>query len=72
MAYHSRNGLHFERLWDGSVRIFMKPRVDDEPVELAVLPENEWASVVASVSESGENYQRWMEARLFHGESRGS
>lgn len=72
--FHSRNGLFFCRLNDtGEVRIIKTrdgrmPDPDTNPPEWAItLPENEWASVVCSVSAAGETSARWMCARQFHG-----
>ena len=72
--FHSKNGLFFCRLNDsGEVRIIKTrdgkmPDPDTNPPESAVtLTENEWASVVCSVSKGGEDHARWMRARRFHG-----
>lgn len=69
--FHSKNGLFFERLQDGSVHIIRTydardVRPDNVVLDI-ILPENEWASVVCSVSADGENSARWMLARRFHG-----
>jgi len=79
--FHSKNGLFFWRQKDGGdVRIiktsdgkdpFTHPigdgQMENNVVCDVVLAENEWASVVAAVSADGENYERWMSARIFHG-----
>ena len=72
--FHSKNGLFFCRLNDsGEVRIIKTrdgkmPDPDTNPPESAVtLTENEWASVVCSVSKGGDDHARWMRARRFHG-----
>ncbi len=72
--FHSKDGLFFCRLNDtGEVRIIKTrdgkfPDPDTNPPEWAVtLAENEWASVVATVSADGESYDKWMAARVFHG-----
>ena len=72
--FHLKDGLFFVRLNDtGEVRIIKTrdgkmPDPDTNPPEWAVtLAENEWASVVCSVSADGEDHARWMHARRFHG-----
>lgn len=59
-GFHARDGWFFKRLEYGAVEIS-----NDEGS--IVLTENEWASVVCSVSGDGENGERWMQARKFHG-----
>lgn len=75
---HARNGFCFERMGDGSVRIqkvlYGKSPVDPnaQSVEVgfseATIPANEWASVVAHVSERGESSETFQTALRFHGE----
>lgn len=73
--FHSRDGLFFQREGSGSVRIIKtsdgkEPREDTNSTNILfmlVLAENEWGSVVCSVSKAGEDYARWMRARRFHG-----
>ena len=79
--FHSKNGLFFQATGQGNVCIvktsdgknpYSKTFGDSDKVETNIvcdvtLTENEWASVVCSVSEGGETYERWMAARLFHG-----
>lgn len=79
--FHSRNGLFFHATGQGNVRI-IKTNDGKEPVSClaanpdrvetnivcdVTLPENEWASVVSSVSKEGETASRWNQARRFHG-----
>lgn len=69
--FHLRNGLFFERLQGGHVRIIKTyderdVRPDNVVLDITV-PENEWTSVVCSVSKAGETLERWKEARQFHG-----
>jgi hypothetical protein len=76
-GFHSRDGFYFERLEDGTVRVSLclhglanTGRADQAPVAVVVrsvdLPENEWASVVASVSSLGDTGENWQRARDFH------
>ena len=70
--FHSKDGLFFFRLQpQGEVRIIKSTdgRLPDETntAWAVTLTENEWASVVCSVSDAGENHARWMRARRFHG-----
>lgn len=71
-GFHSREGFFFKRETDGSVTV----RVEGPPWEnghgqlqrTITLPENEWASVVSSVSLAGETAERWQAARDYHAE----
>lgn len=79
--FHSRNGLFFQATGQGNVAIvatndgkapFSRSAPDSDKVETNIvcnvtLPENEWASVVCSVSKDGEDATRWNMARRFHG-----
>ena len=74
IMFHSKEGLFFCRLNDsGEVRISKTldgkmPDPDINPAEWAItLAENEWSSVMCSVSALGETSERWRAARLFHG-----
>lgn len=79
--FHLRNGFFFERLNDGSVRIrYAQPVIDEfgNPAPAAgggyfkaiiaqvTVPENEWASVLASVCAAGETSKTWQAAREYH------
>lgn len=79
--FHLRDGLFFARsnatdvciikTTDGKMP-WRKSRAAGEPFDTNIVfeltvPENEWASVVCSVSVDGENHGRWMRARRFHG-----
>jgi hypothetical protein len=50
-GFHWRDGWWFKRLADGSVRVVHGDTT-------LVIPENEWASIVCSVSALGEAGQR--------------
>ncbi len=79
--FHSRNGLFFQATGQGTVAIvatndgkepFSRSKPDSSEIETNIvcnvtLPENEWASVVCSVSKDGETAARWNRARRFHG-----
>jgi len=61
-ALHWKDGIHFERLEDGSVRVFVRrwarsiqdgAVADDEA--LMTIPPDEWASIVAFVSADGHD-----------------
>ncbi len=78
--YHLRDGLFFARSNATDVCIiktadgktpWRQSREAGQPFDTNIVfeltvPENEWASVVASVSVLGENSQRWNAARDFH------
>ena len=75
MAFHWRNGWYWSRLPDGSVEVrnhgdFEKPDPNHAPGDgraTLVIPPNEWASIVCSVSAKGEDGARWNAAQDFHG-----
>ncbi len=50
--FHWARGWYFKRLEDGAVRIRQKD--GDEIVVEAVIPPDEWASIVSHVSRAGE------------------
>lgn len=70
--FHARQGLFFQREPDGAVRV--TKTVDGQPPAISwvnvvcdvALAEHEWASVVASVSKTGETTERWQQALTFH------
>lgn len=68
--FHSKNGLFFEGLSDGSVRI--RKTYDERDIRAdnvvmdVTLSDAAWASVVCSVSEVGETNERWKSALEFH------
>lgn len=59
--FHARDGWYFERLEDGSVRLF-----GDGSVHVDLDPDT-WASAVASVTAQGENRETFDAARKLHG-----
>lgn len=75
--FHAFDGLYFERLPDGSVRI-VKTDGKHQPGQCAasevvdmVLTSDTWASIISSVSAGGEEDYRWYLAKAFH-ESKGN
>ncbi len=69
--FHAKDGLFFARQSNGEVQVIStsdaRPPNGANVKSHISLKENEWASVVASVSLYGETSERWMRARLFHG-----
>ena len=66
--FHAKDGWFFQRNEDGSVSIIHNPssspdqgKAPDVTIDASV-----WASVVASVSRSGEENGRFYEALRFH------
>ncbi len=55
----------FQRLENGDVRIGKKKNV------YVIIPNSVWASVVCSVSKSGEEFGRWYLANDFHNSTSG-
>lgn len=66
--FHWNHGFFFQRQDDGSVTIAKYPLFPDNSVLEweYTMPENEWASIVASVSKNGETGESWRQARAFH------
>jgi len=80
MAFHLRDGVHFERGTQGAVTISKRVPVMAErgipaghqffiTLWSLTVPENEWASVLASMSARGETADTWHEAVQFHGKA---
>jgi len=68
-GFHWRDGWYFKRLDDGTVRVLL---VHGQQIyQHLIIPDNEWASIVCSVSADGETGERWQQARNFHGVSGG-
>lgn len=68
-GFHWRDGWTFKRMDDGSVRIRGHYAANSETggtVNL-IIPAQEWASIVCSVSKGGESDGRWDQAQDFHG-----
>lgn len=66
MFFHVKNGLCFERLSDGAVRIFKQESHILEVVWEERIDADSWASVVASVSAYGENSASFQAAEMLH------
>lgn len=68
MSFHWRDGLTFERMPDGAVKIIKRERSGDVeiPTFEVVIDPDSWASIVASVSMGGEVNGRFHESRRFH------
>lgn len=66
--FHSQNGLYFERLKDGSVRIIKRKDAmqDAEIIADETLDANCWASIIATMSYYGEEDYGFYRATLFH------
>lgn len=78
--FHARDGWHFGRNTDGSVTIERHVVNKDitgkfagsyAVVESVTIEASVWASIVASVSQAGEDRETWLAALKFHGESEG-
>lgn len=66
--FHLKEGWFFERLPNGSVMVTKRTDAGLESpiVTRMIVPPEEWASVVASVSAGGEFNGRWQAALDFH------
>jgi hypothetical protein len=60
-AYHWREGIYFSRMESGDVRIHKAPALID-----MLIPANEWASIVSSVSKGGETSESYSGTLAFH------
>ena len=73
--FHAHDGWFFERLADGAVRVVKRATASfDAPIVVegvfrADAINNEWASIVASVSLGGEEGYRFFAAEKFHNSS---
>jgi hypothetical protein len=65
-GYHARDGWYFRREDDGSVHIAAPDSMGPGASQVVTLDANAWASVVASVSRSGESGDTFAAARHFH------
>jgi hypothetical protein len=59
--FHWRDGWFFKRLPDGSVRVQHRAPDAGPSVDL-LIPSNEWASIVASMSAEGETAESYQDA----------
>lgn len=66
--FHLRDGFTYERVGEtGDVRLRLRANHGgNDVVREVTVPENEWASVVASVCKAGEDAVTWQAARDFH------
>lgn len=67
LGFHSKDGWHFKRQDDGSVRIAVTTWDGESVLEEITLDGRTWASAMASVSHRGETGETFNEAILFHG-----
>lgn len=67
--FHQAKGLYFKREEDGSVTIrkASSAKPDAPAVFEQTIPSNEWASIVAAVSEGGETALSYQGALILHG-----
>jgi hypothetical protein len=66
-GFHWSDGYYFLRASSGGV-VVRHFQLDGHYLDLELeIPENEWASIVCSVSALGETGERWQQAREFHG-----
>ena len=64
--FHVSDGLYFERLDDGSVRVSKQDSKNGEVIFTNTMDADSWASVVSSMSKGGEIDNRFYSAREFH------
>lgn len=66
MPYHYRDGVYFNRLADGSVRVMKAPE-QAAPVWDLVIDAESWPSIVAAMSAQGETAEAFRIAKELHG-----
>jgi uncharacterized Zn finger protein (UPF0148 family) len=64
-AFHWRDGRYFKRMNNGAVLLLKK---NGQWLEMEEIPPNEWASIIASVSDVGETADKFKSAMEFHGD----
>ena len=62
MAFHAKAGWWFTRMDDGSVRVHRQSVDGIRILDSIVFSVTEWASIVSSVSNTGETRQSWADA----------
>ena len=62
--FHLREGFFYERMPEGQIHIVHAMTVEGLPKVVGdiTVPDNEWASVMASTSYRGETRETWIEA----------
>jgi hypothetical protein len=65
-GFHAHSDWYFRRKEDGSVLITAPDSLGPGAHQVVTLDANTWASVVASVSASGETAETWNAARQMH------
>ena len=67
-GFHWRDDIYFERIKDGSVCVTSFWQYNNYPQETRwVIDRDAWASIVSSVSKSGETAESWQHILDFHG-----
>jgi len=66
--FHTKNGLYFNRNDDGSVTIIKNYNAipDSRKIFEEIIDADTWASVIASMSKSGEGDNRFYIAKIFN------
>lgn len=68
-GFHWKHNIFWKRLDDGPVRVRHFTEFNGCPQWVDwVIPADEWASIVASVSAAGETLETWNAAKQYHGE----
>lgn len=67
--FHYKDGWFFTRQNDGSVLLECRDKMqpDGEVLTSLKIDADSWCSVIASMSDTGETHEKWLEARKFHG-----
>lgn len=66
MAFHWRDGVTFQRQDDGRVDMFVPLEPGSDKGRLHHIPPDEWVSIIAAVSASGQTSEQYRNANLLH------
>ena len=68
-GFHWRDDIYFKRLENGDVRLKTTDTFNGIPFfKNVIIPSNEWASIISSMSINGEADGGWEKAKKFHNE----
>lgn len=64
-GYHSHSGVHWERQWDGGVRVTWRT-TGGQILREHIVDAETWASIIAAVSLNGSDSAQREAAQLLH------
>jgi hypothetical protein len=73
LGFHWQDDIYFRRMEDGSVLVTSFWQYNNSPQERKwTISSDAWASIVSSISASGETSETWGQAKTFHNGARES